>query len=227
MDDYRILIVDDDEDLCEIVRYNLKEDGYSVTIAYSAEVALTKNIANYNLILLDVMLDGMSGFKLAHIIRNDPKTKSVPIVFLTARSGENDRLTGFSVGADDYITKPFSMREMMARIKVIIRRAELQKSNLTQIISYDHLKLNVTNKQILLDGKELQFTKKEFEILKLLLENKNKLFSREDLLKMVWPDEAFVLSRSIDVNITRIRKKIGIYGRHIVTKLGLGYCFEG
>jgi two-component system alkaline phosphatase synthesis response regulator PhoP len=227
MDEYRILMVDDDEDLCEIVRYNFQNEGYAVDIAYSAEEALDKNIADYDLDLLVVMLEGMSGFKLGHIIRNDPKTELVPIVFLTAKSSENDRLTGYSVGADDYITKPFSIRELMARIKVIIRRAEAQKTRLTQIISYNHLKINVTNKLVLLDGKEVPFTKKEFEILKLLLENKNRLFSRDEMLRMVWPEEAFVLRRSIDVNITRIRKKIGIYGQHIVTKLGLGYYFEG
>ncbi len=227
MDEYRILMVDDDEDLCEIVRYNLQNEGYTVDIAYSAEEALAKDIADYDLALLDVMLEGMSGFKLGHMIRNNPKTELVPIVFLTAKSGENDRLTAYSIGADDYITKPFSIRELMARIKVIIRRAEAQKSRLTQIVSYDHLKINVTNKQVLLDGNEVPFTKKEFEILKLLLENRNRLFSRDEMLKLVWPEEAFVLSRSIDVNITRIRKKIGTYGQHIVTRLGLGYCFEG
>ena len=227
MDEYRILIVDDDEDLCEIIRYNLHVEGYSVDLNYSGEDALLRDISRYNLVLLDVMLDGISGFKLAHIIRNDPKTASIPIIFLTAKLSENDLLTGYSVGADDYITKPFSVRELTARIKVIIRRSEAKKPFTTEIISYEKLKVNLTNKQVLLEGKEIQFTKKEFEILKLFLQNKNRLFSREDLLKMVWSEEAFVLSRSIDVNITRIRKKIGIYGQHIVTKLGLGYCFEG
>jgi two-component system phosphate regulon response regulator PhoB len=227
MNEYHILVVDDDEDLCEIIRYNLQTEGYSVDINYSAEDALLRDISSYHLMILDVMLEGMSGFKFAHIIRNNPKTESVPFVFLSARTSENDRLTGYTVGADDYILKPFSVRELTARIKVIIRRAEARKILSTEILSYEKLKVNLTNKQVLVEGKEVQFTKKEFEILKLFIENKNRLFSREELLKMVWSEEAFVLNRTIDVNITRIRKKIGIYGQNIVTKLGLGYCFEG
>jgi len=227
MVEYRILLVDKDEDFCETVRYNLQNEGYAIDIVYSAEEALFKNINDYNLVLLDIILGGMSGFKLAHLIRNNPKTESIPIVFLSARLGENDRLTAYSVGADDYISKPFFIRELIARIKVIISRAEAQKTNQTHILSYDHLQLNMTNKQVLLDGNELRFTKKEFEILKLLLENKNRLFSRDELLRMVWNEDAFVLKRSIDVNITRIRKKIGKYGQCIITILGSGYCFEG
>lgn len=226
MNPSHILIVDDDEDLCEILRYNLVNEGYLVDICYSAEEALTKNIPEYHLLLLDVMLGEISGFKLAHIILNE-LIAPTPIIFLTARSSENDRLTGFSLGADDYITKPFSVRELMARINAIIYRMKNKEMSMKKVISYDRLNMNLTNKQVSLDGEEIWFTKKEFEILKLFIENKNRVFTREELLARVWHEEAFVLNRTVDVNITRIRKKIGPYERNIVTKLGLGYCFEG
>ena len=227
MNPYLVLVVDDDEDLCEILRFNLINDGYQVDIAYSAEEAMQKNLQDYHLIVLDVMLGDISGFNMAHTMRNDPKTMTTPIIFLTARDSENDRLTGFNLGADDYITKPFSVRELMARIHAVITRINIKRMSIMQIVSYDRLNMNLTNKQVILEGEEIRFTKKEFEILKLLIENKNRLFTREELLARVWNEEAFVLSRTVDVNITRIRKKIGCYDKNIVTKLGLGYCFEG
>ena len=161
------------------------------------------------------------------MIINDPTTTGTPIIFLTARNSENDLLTGFSLGAEDYITKPFSIRELLARINAVVSRINVNKMTTIKIISYDKLNMNLTNKQVLLGNDEIKFTKKEFEILKLFIENKNRLFSREELLSRVWSEEAFVLNRTIDVNITRIRKKIGPYEKNIVTKLGLGYCFEG
>jgi len=227
MNPYLVLVVDDDEDLCEILRFNLINEGYQVDIAYSAEEAMQKNLQDYHLIVLDVMLGDISGFNMAHTMRNDPKTMTTPIIFLTARDSENDRLTGFNLGADDYITKPFSVRELMARIHAVITRINIKKMSIMQMVSYDRLNMNLTNKQVILEGEEIRFTKKEFEILKLLIENKNRLFTREELLARVWNEEAFVLSRTVDVNITRIRKKIGCYDKNIVTKLGLGYCFEG
>lgn len=227
MNPYLVLVVDDDEDLCEILRFNLINEGYQVDIAYSAEEAMLKNLQDYHLIVLDVMLGDISGFNMAHTMRNDPKTMATPIIFLTARDSENDRLTGFNLGADDYITKPFSIRELMARIHAVITRINIKRMSIMQLVSYDRLNMNLTNKQVILEGVEIRFTKKEFEILKLLIENKNRLFTREELLARVWNEEAFVLSRTIDVNITRIRKKIGCYEKNIVTKLGRGYCFEG
>jgi len=227
MNPYLVLVVDDDEDLCEILRFNLINEGYQVDIAYSAEEAMQKNLQDYHLIVLDVMLGDISGFNMAHTMRNDPKTMTTPIIFLTARDSENDRLTGFNLGADDYITKPFSVRELMARIHAVITRINIKKMSIMQMVSYDRLNMNLTNKQVILEGEEIRFTKKEFEILKLLIENKNRLFTREELLARVWNEEAFVLSRTVDVNITRIRKKIGCYDKNIVTKLGRGYCFEG
>ena len=223
----RVLVVDDEEDLCEVIRYALEAEGYSVDVVYSAEEALKKNITEYNLLLLDVMMGEISGFRMAHMIRNNPKIANTPIVFISAKDTENDRLTAFNLGADDYITKPFSIREMLARVKAIIGRFDSKMKIGLQILSYDKLIINLEKKQVLLEEREIRFTKKEFEILKLFLENRNRLFTRDELLKRIWSDEAFVLSRTIDVNITRIRRKIGRYEKNIVTKLGLGYCFEG
>ena len=228
MSTYRILVVDDEEDLCEILQFNLETEGYQVDVAYSAEEALQKNISEYNLLLLDVMMGEISGFRMARTLRDNPKTARVPIIFLTAKDTENDKLTGFNIGADDYISKPFSIREVVARVKAVIRRAESLKGNdeAGQVLTYERLEMQLGNKKVLLNGNEVAFTKKEFEILKLFLENKNRVFTREEMLSRVWSDEVVVLDGTIDVNITRLRKKIGEYGRNIVTRLGYGYCFE-
>jgi two-component system, OmpR family, alkaline phosphatase synthesis response regulator PhoP len=228
MNSYRILVVDDEEDLCEILQFNLETEGYQVDVAYSAEEALKKNIADYNLLLLDVMMGEMSGFKMARLLNDDPKTASIPVIFLTAKDSETDRLTGFNIGADDYISKPFSIREVIARVKAVIRRVDTRKTEVVPVqrLNYENLEMDLSNKKVLLEGVEVPFTKKEFEILKLLLENKNRVFSRDEMLSRVWSDEVIVLDRTIDVNITRLRKKIGIYGKNIVTRLGYGYCFE-
>lgn len=228
MNTYRILVVDDEEDLCEILQFNLETEGYTVDVAYSAEEALKKDIATYDLLLLDVMMGEISGFRMARMLNEDPKTAKIPIIFLTAKDSENDRLTGFNVGADDYISKPFSIREVIARVKAILRRIENNKTQVAapQQLKYNTLELHVDTKKVLLEGVEIAFTKKEFEILKLFLENKNRVFSRDEMLSRVWSDEVIVLDRTIDVNITRLRKKIGPYGKNIVTRLGYGYCFE-
>ena len=227
MNPYRILVVDDEEDLCEILQFNLETEGYQVDVAYSAEEALKKNIAEYNLLLLDVMMGEMSGFKMARALRENPATATTPIIFLTAKDSETDRLTGFNIGADDYISKPFSIREVLARVKAVIRRVENKKTVVAvEQLTYETLVMFLGNKKVLLNGVEIPFTKKEYEILRLFLENKNRVFSRDEMLTRVWSDEVIVLDRTIDVNITRLRKKIGPYGKNIVTRLGYGYCFE-
>jgi two-component system alkaline phosphatase synthesis response regulator PhoP len=227
MNPYRILVVDDEEDLCEILQFNLETEGYQVDVAYSAEEALKKDISEYNLLLLDVMMGEMSGFKMARALRENTATASTPIIFLTAKDSETDRLTGFNIGADDYISKPFSIREVLARVKAVIRRVENKKTVVAvEQLTYETLVMFLGNKKVLLDGIEIPFTKKEYEILRLFLENKNRVFSRDEMLTRVWSDEVIVLDRTIDVNITRLRKKIGPYGKNIVTRLGYGYCFE-
>jgi DNA-binding response OmpR family regulator len=227
MNPYRILVVDDEEDLCEILQFNLETEGYEVEVANSAEEALKKDISKFNLLLLDVMMGDISGFKMARLLNDNPKTASIPVIFLTAKDSETDKLTGFNIGADDYISKPFSIREVLARVKAVIRRVEAKKTIVSvQQLNYESLVMQLDNKKVLLDGAEIPFTKKEYEILRLFLENKNRVFSRDEMLTRVWTDEVIVLDRTIDVNITRLRKKIGPYGKNIVTRLGYGYCFE-
>ena len=227
MNPYKILVVDDEEDLCEILQFNLETEGYTVDVANSAEEALKKDLTAYNLILLDVMMGEISGFRMARMLSDDPKTAAIPIIFLTAKDTENDRLTGFNIGADDYISKPFSIREVIARVKAVLRRADTTREpELPAELKHENLVMQLDNKKVVLNGEEIPFTKKEFEILKLFLENKNRVFTREELLLRVWSDEVIVLNRTIDVNITRLRKKIGPYGKQIVTRLGYGYGFE-
>jgi len=224
-DTLRILVVDDEEDLCEILKFNLETEGYEVDTALSAEDALTKRLTDYNLLMLDVMMGEMSGFKMANILKKDYTTADIPIIFLTAKDTENDTLTGFSLGADDYISKPFSIRQVMARVKAVLRRTKDKESDSHALI-YETLVLDTKRIRATVDGEEVSLTKKEFEILKLLLENKGSVFSREEILSRIWRDEVYVLDRTIDVNITRLRRKIGVYGKNIVTRLGFGYCFE-
>lgn len=227
MNKKRILVVDDEEDLCEILQFNLETEGYQIDVAYSAEETFQKNMTDYDLLLLDVMMGETSGFKLARMLRENPQTKDIPIIFLTARDTENDLLTGFNLGADDYISKPFSIREVVARVKAVLRRHNPESKNEKELVfSHETLQLFVGNKKVLLDSTEVPFTKKEFEILRLFLENKNRVFTREEILSRIWTDEVCVLDRTIDVNITRLRKKIGQYGKNIVTRLGYGYIFE-
>lgn len=223
------MVVDDEEDLCEILQFNLETEGFEVDTAHSAEEALELDLTRYQLILLDVMMGEISGFKMARMLKNDEKTAHLPIIFLTAKDTENDMLTGFNLGADDYISKPFSIRQVIARVKAVLRRTATgdKEEGEKETLSYRTLSLDTKRIKATIDGQEIPLTKKEFEILKLLLENRNYVLSREDILTRVWSDEVYVLDRTIDVNITRLRKKIGIYGKNIVTRLGFGYCFEG
>lgn len=227
MNDYHILVVDDEEDLCEILKFNLENEGYRVDTANSAEEALRLDISSYHLLLLDVMMGEISGFKMASLLKKEKKTAQIPIIFITAKDTENDTVTGFNLGADDYISKPFSLREVVARVKAVLRRTQQEETERKpEQLVYKTLTVDIAKKKVSIDGNETPLTKKEFEILLLLLQNKGRVFSREDILARVWSDEVYVLDRTIDVNITRLRKKIGIYGKCIVTRLGYGYCFE-
>ena len=226
MNDYRILVVDDEEDLCEILKFNLEMEGYTVDTAYSAEEALKLDITQYNLLLLDVMMGEISGFKMARMLKANKDTAEIPIIFITAKDTESDTITGFNLGADDYISKPFSLREVIMRVKAVLRRTAGVQIKEEEQLQYKGLVINIPQKKVTIDGEETSLTKKEFEILLLLLQNQGRVFSREDILAKVWNDEVYVLDRTIDVNITRLRKKIGSYGKYIVTRLGYGYCFE-
>lgn len=226
MNEYKILVVDDEEDICEILQFNLQLEGFKVDVAHSAEEAMTYRLKDYNLILLDVMMGKMSGFRMMQLMKQNSQTAHIPIIFITARDTENDVVTGFNLGADDYISKPFSIREVVLRVKAVARRTQesgvAERSN---TIAVEGLELNIDNKSVTVDNENVPFTKTEFELLLALMENANKVLSREDLLKMVWSDDVCVVPRTVDVNITRIRKKIGKYGNLIVARQGFGYSF--
>ena len=222
---HKILVVDDEESLCEILQFNLEIEGYEADVAYSAEQALGMHPERYSLILLDVMMGEMSGFRMARLLKADPATAKVPVIFCTAKDTEDDTVAGLNLGADDYIAKPFSVREVLARVRSVLRRTAETPAE-QETIAFEGLEMNLRRKVCTLDGKELALTKKEFEILALLLTHRGVIFSREEMLRRIWSDEVIVLDRTVDVNITRLRRKIGPYGEHIVTRLGYGYGFE-
>ena len=222
--DHKILIVDDEKDLCEILQFNLESEGYVIEIAHSGEEALKKPLEEFDLILLDVMMGGISGYKTANIIRKE-KNLTVPVVFLTAKNEENDILTGFNVGADDYISKPFSIREVVARIKAILKRGAVQKEEGRKLV-FNDLWIDSRKKTVSIAGENINLTRKEFEILVLLLKNQGHFISRDEILNRIWNDDVIVTERNVDVNIARLRKKIGEYGDYIKGKSGYGYCFQ-
>ena len=223
----RILVVDDEQDLLEILKFNLETEGYEVVTATSAEDALQLDIASFDLMLLDVMMGGMSGFAMARQLKDNPASAQVPIIFLTARDTENDTVTGFNLGADDYISKPFSLREVMVRVRAVLRRTARESGEEeAKTLSYQGIVMNLDRKTVSVDGEDIPFTKTEFELLHLLLEERGRVFSRQELIERIWPKDVLVLDRTVDVNITRLRKKIGRFAKCIVTRLGFGYYFD-
>ncbi len=226
MSKYKILVVDDEEAICEILQLNLISEGYDVDVAYSAEEALKLDIKSYSLLLLDIMMGEMSGYKMLQKLREDETMRNIPVIFCSAKDSKDDTITGLNLGADDYIAKPFMAREVVARVKSVLRRSSNRVDpSLNSTVEFEDLVLDLNRKQCTLSGSDIPMTKKEFEILALLLQNKNTIFSRQDILQRVWDDEVVVVDRTIDVFITRLRKKIGAMGKHIVTRLGYGYGF--
>ena len=227
----RILIVDDEETLCEVLQLNLENEGYDVDIAFSAEEALTFDLKQYYLILLDIMMGEISGIKMAKMLKSNISTAHIPIIFCTAKDSEDDMVMGLNLGADDYIMKPYTIRNVIARVKSVLRRTSsnmggspsIEKLNILQV---EGLKLDLEFKRCIVDNVEVKLAKKEFELLAYLISNRGKILSREQILSKVWKDEVVVLDRTIDVNITRVRSKIGAYGSFIVTRSGFGYGFR-
>lgn len=222
----RILVVDDEETLCEILKFNLEKEGYDVDVAYSAEEALERGVEGYALLLLDVMMGEMSGFRMARLLKERRETAHIPIIFCTAKDTEDDTVAGLNLGADDYITKPFSLREVVARVRGVLRRSGGSEQPKGDTLTYENLTVDLRRKSCTLGGEEVSLTKKEFEILSLFLANKGVVFTREEILNRVWKGEVIVLDRTIDVNITRLRRKIGPYGDRIITRNGFGYGFD-
>ena len=242
MEKKRILVVDDEEDLCEILRFNLNSAGYLTDVAFSAEEAFAKLKNNYDLLLLDVMLGGITGFRLAELIREEYHD-NVPIIFITARDSVDDKLKGFNTGADDYILKPFSVKEVVARVQAVLSRTEFRKrsemeriekeknqekakKSEKELLIFSDMVINSETKQLSIHDRNIKLTKKEFEILYMLAVEPQKIFSRAHILDLVWKNEAYVLDRTVDVHIARLRKKLGEYSGCIVNRSGYGYCFE-
>lgn len=221
MEQKKILIVDDEQDLCEILQFNLISAGYLATVAYSAEETINMDVRQFDLIMLDVMMPGISGFELAQRLKDDATTAHIPIIFLTAKDTEDDTLQGFGLGADDYVTKPFSIREVVARVNAVLKRNRPYAKQL----QYDELQVDIVNKTAKIGELAVEFTRTEFDLLTLLLSHRGQVFSRQELLDNVWPDDVIVTERTVDVNITRLRKKLGSYASCILTRQGFGYYF--
>ena len=221
----RILIVDDEEDLCEILQYNLDNEGFITDVAHSAEEALKKSLTDFDLLLLDVMMGPMSGFKLADKLRKE-FNNNIPVIFLTAKDTENDLLTGFSLGADDYVSKPFSINELTARIKAVLKRSQKEQKHEMVKFKSGNIELDLERKRLVAEGELIDFTKKEFEIISLLIQNPGRIYSREDILNLIWAKDVIVTNRTVDVNIARIRTKLGKHGAYLKNKTGYGYYFE-
>ena len=251
----KILIVDDEKEICEILKYNLQLEGYDADIAYSAEEAFAKNPASYALIILDIMMDNVNGFEMARLLKKDPATMYIPIIFCSALSGEDEHIMGLNIGADDYITKPFRTREVIARVKSVLRRTKVtqelssrlqhtvpqnntpitpvssvipqsQQSRFEPDLCFKRLRVDQNTKQCYIDGDIVNLTKTEFELLTFLLKHRNSIYTRKELLSKIWNDSESVSNRTIDTNITRLRKKLGDYGSCITTRLGYGYGFQ-
>lgn len=215
----KILVVDDELDICAILKFNLEKAGFEVSTAQSAEDALEKDINSYDLLLLDVMMEGMSGFDLAKMLKQKPQTKDIPIIFITAKDTADDAVNGLDLGADDYISKPFSIKEVISRVKAVLRRTRSDSTS-------GGIEIDDEKKSVKVDGKPVSLSRTEYDLLKLLVHNPGKVFSRSDLISAIWPANVIVTERTVDVSITRLRKKIGEYGEKIVSRHGFGYCFE-
>jgi len=226
-DKFRILVVEDEEDINEILQYNLESEGYNVDTSFSAEEALKKDLFHYDLFILDVMMGKISGFSLAQRIRKELQIEA-PIIFLTARDTENDLLTGFNLGADDYITKPFSIRTVQARVKAVLKRVKVASTEVStaSLLEIGGIVLDLETKRLIIGEKKTELTRKEYDILSLLAKSPGRIFSREEILRRIWENDVIVIDRTVDVNMTRLRRKMEEFGSYIRNKPGFGYYFE-
>lgn len=220
----KILVIDDEESLCEILKFNLEKEGYEVDCAYSAEEALEMDLSGYSLFIVDIMMERLSGFDFAKQVRNMSATENTPIIFCSALNGEDDTVMGLNIGADDYITKPFVISVVLSRVRAVLRRSQATKQ--WEYNVFKTLRVDRNEKLCFLNGEEVSLTKTEFDILLFLLTHRNRIYSRDEIIRQVWSNDVVVTNRTIDTNIARLRKKIGEYGNNIVTRLGFGYGFK-
>lgn len=230
----RILVVDDEESICEILKYNLEKEGYEVDTANSAEEALSLDISCYSLLIVDIMMDKLSGFDLVKRLKNSSATENIPVIFCSALSDEDDTVMGLNIGADDYITKPFVIGAVIARVRAVLRRSHVaqtiafntQKGNYEPDITFKTLRIDRNEKQCYIAGNPISLTRNEFDLLLFMLEHRNRIHSRQEILTKVWPNDIVVTRRAVDVNIARLRRKLGEYSSNIITRLGYGYGFK-
>lgn len=232
----KILVIDDEEAICEILKFNLEKEGYDVDCAYSAEEALEMDLSAYNLIMVDIMMERISGFDFAKRVRNNPATEFTPIIFCSALGAEDDKVMGLNIGADDYVTKPFVIGEVLARVRAVLRRAaaaahrgaepEPANADAEPDVVYRGLRIDLNQKICYMDGAEVSLTRTEFDLLLFFLRHPNRIYSREEIITQVWGSDVVVTNRTIDTNITRLRKKLGEYGNNIITRQGFGYGFK-
>lgn len=230
----KILVIDDEESICEILKYNLEKDGYEVNCAYSAEEALHHDLASYQLCIVDIMMDNLSGFDFVKRVRYNPETEKLPVIFCSALNGEDDTVMGLNIGGDDYITKPFVISEVLARVRAVLRRtaahketpATTGKSIYEPDIIFKTLRIDRNEKICYIDNEPVNLTRTEFDLLMFFLTHRNRIYSRDEIIKHVWSGDVVVTNRTIDTNLTRLRKKLGDYGQYIATRLGFGYGFK-
>lgn len=230
----KLLVIDDEESICEILKYNLEKEGYEVDCAFSAEEALSFDLSSYSLFIVDIMMERLSGFDFAKRIKNSVATENTPIIFCSALGGEDDKVMGLNIGGDDYITKPFVISEVLARVRAVLRRSHatrqwvynVSKSIYEPDITFRSMRINRNEKTCYLNGEPANLTRTEFDILLFFLTHRNRIYSREEIIRHVWDGDVVVTNRTIDTNITRLRKKLGEYGTNIVTRLGFGYGFK-
>lgn len=226
----KILVVDDEPALCDTLKFNLEMEGYEADTALSAEEALALPLEDYSLILLDIMMDGISGTDFARILKRNPAISHIPIIFCTARDAEDDMVGGLELGADDYITKPYSIRNVMSRVRAVLRRVadkSYKARGEEEAVRSEGLTLDCVAKTCTVDGTEVHLPRKEFEMLRLFPSKPGRIFTREEIISAVWPEEIVVLNRVVDVNVRRLRSKLGEYGKRIITRSGYGYGYRG
>lgn len=230
----KILIIDDEESICEILKYNLLKEGYDADCVYSAEEALSLDLSNYSLFIVDIMMERLSGFDFVKRLKNSAATENTPVIFCSALDDEDDKVMGLNIGADDYITKPFVIGEVLARVRAVLRRSHIthqwaynvSRSTYEPDITFRNMRISRNEKKCIINGESINLTKTEYDLLLFFLTHRNRIYTRDEIIKQVWSSDIMVTTRAIDTNITRLRKKLGEYGQYIITRLGYGYGFK-
>jgi len=234
---YRILVIDDEESLCDILQFNLEREGYIVECAYSAVEALERDLSKYDLFIVDIMMEKLSGYDFVQRLRSTLGMEQLPVIFCSALTDEDDKVTGLNIGGDDYITKPFSISEVLARVRAVLRRSanvlkpriekrESHSNDMLPDVIYNTIRIDQNEKSVYIDNNTVPLTRTEYDLLLFFLTHRNRIYSRDEIIRNVWQNDVLVSQRAIDTNLTRLRKKLGHYGNNIITRQGFGYGFK-